>query len=110
MPRRTAEEWVQAFAEAGVPCQRVQGLADVVVDPHVRARAIIGEYQHERAGSYQTLRAPWKLASSGRGPGAPAPVLGAHTLDVLNELGLAPEETEELLRKGVVWTAQTPIS
>ena len=104
-----AAEWLAAFAAAGVPCQPVQRLSQVVEDRQVTARGAIGEHDHPRAGRYRAVRAPWRLASTGRGPERLPPTLGEHTAEVLREAGVAPEEIDELLRRDLVWEP-TPAS
>jgi crotonobetainyl-CoA:carnitine CoA-transferase CaiB-like acyl-CoA transferase len=103
-----AAEWLARFGEAGVPCQPVQSLSQVVADPQVAARGTIGEHDHPRAGRYRAVRAPWRLGSSGRGPERVPPLLGEHTAEVLREAGLAPEEIDELMRRDVAWQPTTP--
>ena len=103
LAKRTAAEWVQEFARVGVPCHMVQRLSAVVEDPQVKARSVIGEYQHPSAGRYRAVRAPWRLDSIGRGPDGVPPLLGAHTLEVLREAGFTDEETQGLLKRGIVW-------
>jgi crotonobetainyl-CoA:carnitine CoA-transferase CaiB-like acyl-CoA transferase len=100
---RPAGEWIERFAAAGVPCQPVQFLSDVLADPQISARGAIGDYEHPVAGAYRTVRAPWRLSSTARGPSEPAPVLGAHTVEVLREAGVSDREAQHLLARGVAW-------
>ncbi len=105
-----AEEWLVRFAAAGVPCQPVQTLSEVVEDEQVRARGMLGEAEHPAAGEYTSVRAPWRLGSADRGPHRPPPVLGADTVEVLREAGLSEEETEDLLEQGAAWDGLTRVS
>jgi crotonobetainyl-CoA:carnitine CoA-transferase CaiB-like acyl-CoA transferase len=104
---RVAEEpsgyWLERFAAAGVQCQPVRRLSEVVRDEQFRFRGIFGEYEHPRAGRYSAVQAPWRMWSSGRGPGTPAPVLGADTVSVLTESGVGAQEIEQLLATGAIW-------
>jgi crotonobetainyl-CoA:carnitine CoA-transferase CaiB-like acyl-CoA transferase len=98
---RPAADWLERFAAAGVPCQPIHHLSQVLADPQVRSRGSIGDFEHPSAGPYRTVRAPWRLASTDRGPARPAPALGEHTVEVLTECGLDDEETRQLLAAGI---------
>ena len=93
---RPAAEVVAALDAAGVPCGRIQSIADLAADPHLAARGLID--QIEAAG--RPLRVPAILPKLGATPAASGwagPELGAHTREVLVELaGVAPEEAEAL--------------
>ncbi len=81
---RTADEWVAAIREAGVPCGPVDSLAEVFSDPHVRGSSILQEVEHPAAGTLETLASP--LLFDGERPPVrrPPPTLGEHTDDVQN--------------------------
>jgi crotonobetainyl-CoA:carnitine CoA-transferase CaiB-like acyl-CoA transferase len=102
--------WLERFAAAGVPCQPVRRLSEVVCDEQFRFRGIVGEYEHPRAGRYSAVRAPWRTWSAERGPDTPPPVLGADTLSVLAESGVGADEIEQLLTTGAIWANRPPES
>ena len=81
---RTADEWVAAIREAGVPGGPVNSLAEVFSDPHVRGSGILQEVEHPAAGTLDTLTSP--LLFDGERPPVrrPPPTLGEHTDDVQN--------------------------
>jgi crotonobetainyl-CoA:carnitine CoA-transferase CaiB-like acyl-CoA transferase len=99
---RPAVYWLDAFAAAGVPCQPIQFLSAVFADPQLQARGAIGDYDAATAGRYRAVRAPWRLASTGRGPDRPAPSLGHSTLEVLREAGVDEAEIELALADHVI--------
>jgi crotonobetainyl-CoA:carnitine CoA-transferase CaiB-like acyl-CoA transferase len=103
-----AAAWLERFAAAGVPCQPVQRMSQVVADPQVRARGALGEYRTAAGEAFKAVSAPWRLASSDRGPSAPPPELGADTVAVLEEAGFDDAEIRGLIEKGAVWDGMTP--
>ncbi len=105
-----AEYWVKLLGEAAVPCQTVRFLSEVVEDPQVEARRAITETPHPRAGTVRVVGSPWRLWTDGAPELRPAPILGADTVEVLEEAGYAAEEVSELLRGGAAWASTTRTS
>jgi len=81
----------------------VYSAAEIARDPHIAARGSIVEVQDEETG--RTVR---MAASAGRFSGfdaelrSPGPALGAHTDEVLAELGYSADEIDELRAHGAV--------
>ncbi|MBI2506041.1 MAG: CoA transferase [Candidatus Latescibacteria bacterium] len=100
---QTVAHWCRVLEEAGVPCGPICDIAQVVADPQVRVRGMITSQVHPRAGEVVMPASPLKFSATPVEPGAPAPLLGQHTGEVLRGLlGLAEGELEELRREGVV--------
>lgn len=81
--KRPAAEWVERFQAERMLCDRVNTPLDWLAEPHVRAVKAAVPLEQPGLG---TLPLP---ALPGLGPwSVPAPALGAHTAEVLAELGL----------------------
>ena len=81
--KRPAAEWVERFQAERMLCDRVNTPLDWLADPHVRAAHAVMPLEQPGLG---TLPLP---VLPGLGPwSVPAPALGAHTAEVLAELGL----------------------
>jgi formyl-CoA transferase len=83
---RDTADWVEALLEAGVPAGPIHDYAQAVADPHTHAREMVVEMEHPEAGTVYGLGIPVKLSAT---PGAvrrPAPLLGEHTREILDEL------------------------
>ncbi len=68
----------------------------------MKARNTIVDLDHPTAGK---VRVPWFPIKMEKTPATyriPAPQLGEHTAQILEELGYSPEEIEELRKEGVV--------
>lgn len=100
---RTAETWLSALGNAGIPCGRVRTVAEALEGPQVAARGLLLEVLHPTLGPGRYVGSPIGLSDAGRGSLRPPPLLGEHTVEVLAErLGLAPEAVEALRQEGVV--------
>lgn len=85
---RTTADWVALFNPASIPAMPVNGMDDLVDDPHLRAVGFFQEREHASAGRYLEMRAPLRFSACA--PEShwvkPAPELGEHTEGVLAEL------------------------
>jgi crotonobetainyl-CoA:carnitine CoA-transferase CaiB-like acyl-CoA transferase len=97
----TTDHWIAVLNAAGVPCGRVQSLAEVFADPQVRAQEMAITIDHPGRGPVEMLGFPIKFAGR-TPPRRPAPELGAHTDEVLAELGLTEMEIARLRETGVI--------
>jgi CoA:oxalate CoA-transferase len=106
---RTTAEWLKDLGAAGIPCGPVNGIADLVADPQVRARGMIKEVTHPVAGTVAIANTPVRMSRSQSGIQGPPPSFGQDTTDVLRELlGLTGGEVEDLEAHGVVATTGGP--
>jgi crotonobetainyl-CoA:carnitine CoA-transferase CaiB-like acyl-CoA transferase len=104
---RPSADWIRDFEAAGVPVGPVNRIGDMLADPQVAAREMVLEVDHPRVGRMKTLGTPIKFSQT---PGAvrrPAPLLGEHTREVLEELGYSGAEVEKLQREGAVFSSPT---
>lgn len=100
--QRSKHEVMRLLGEAGVPSGACQDTAEVLADPHLRARDMIVDVDFPTRGTYQTVGCPIKLSDSPAVVTRP-PLLGEHTDDVLAALcGIGPEELKRLRESGVV--------
>ena len=83
--KRSAEAWISAIREAGVPCGPVNSLADVFLDDHVLSSGILQSVEHPTAGGLDLLSSP--VLVDGKRPPVriPPPTLGQHTAEVKGE-------------------------
>jgi crotonobetainyl-CoA:carnitine CoA-transferase CaiB-like acyl-CoA transferase len=103
MVERTTAEWIEALRSAGVPAGRIDSVQDVCEHPQVRARDMVVELEHPKAGPIRVTGVPVKLSDTPGAVRSPPPVLGQHTEYVLSDwLGMSGEEVAELRRQEVV--------
>ncbi len=81
--KRSADEWISAIREAGVPCGPVNGLSDVFSDEHVLGSGILQSVEHPTAGELKFLASPVLLDGERPPVRRPPPTLGQHTDEVV---------------------------
>ena len=82
----TRAELIAKLDELDVPVGPVNDVAEILADPHVRARRLVGSFDYPEVGEFKALAIPYKfLGWDNPEIGAP-PALGAHTEKVLTEL------------------------
>ena len=99
---RTKQQVMEDAQVQGLPVGAINTMADVFVDPHLRAREFITTIEHPEAGALEFPGLPFRMHGT---PGAlrRAPLLGEHTSEVLTErLGYKPEEVIILRQRNVV--------
>ncbi|MCI0658320.1 MAG: CoA transferase, partial [Acidobacteria bacterium] len=100
--QRTTAAWLALLREAGVPAGPIYDMAQVYEDPHVRAREMLVELDHPVAGTIKNIGIPVKLSRSPGRIRRPAPLLGQHTEEVLDWLGLDEAQIGELRDAGAI--------
>jgi crotonobetainyl-CoA:carnitine CoA-transferase CaiB-like acyl-CoA transferase len=100
---RAKADWLSALEQAKVPCGPINNLAEVFADPHIQARDMVQHWQHPHAPDVQLVASPLKLSATPVCAVRPPPLLGQHTVEVLQDvLGWSPEHVAALHAQGVV--------
>lgn len=94
--------WARRLDETGLIWAPVLDYVEAIDDPQARAMGLFTTLEHPRAGKFETLSTPFGIAGADIGPRGPAPEVGEHTREVLEELGLGSGEIEQLRARGVV--------
>lgn len=98
---KTPEEVVDAIANLGIPCAKVNTAAEAMEDPQLRLRGMIQEYDMDgRRGVCSG--SPIHFSESEFSVYMAPPDLGEHTNEVLESLGYSAERIAELKEKGAV--------
>ena len=98
--RKPSAAWLAALDAVGVPAGPVKTIEQMLADPQVRARDMVVDLTHPRAGETQAIGCPIKFSATPSHVGRPAPMLGQHTTEVLGEFGFDADEIRELLASG----------
>jgi crotonobetainyl-CoA:carnitine CoA-transferase CaiB-like acyl-CoA transferase len=98
---RTKNEVAAALAEANIVTAPVVGLAELVDDPHVVKRGVLRRMADD-GGSWMTIGSPLFLSDSPMVEPTRPGKIGAHTRDVLREIGMDDAEIEALQASGAI--------
>jgi crotonobetainyl-CoA:carnitine CoA-transferase CaiB-like acyl-CoA transferase len=100
--QHTAEEIETLLSETGVPVGKIYRAAEMLADPHFRARGTITTVPHPVLGGVPMQNVFPRLSRTVGQVRWPGPELGAHTEEVLAELGRTPDQVAALREAGVV--------
>jgi len=94
--------WIRTLSEAGVPCGRVNSVAEALEDPQAEARGTIVATDHPNLGVVRSLANAVRVGPV-KTDHSRAPMLGEHTVDVLRDvLGYSDARIDQLLADAVV--------
>jgi crotonobetainyl-CoA:carnitine CoA-transferase CaiB-like acyl-CoA transferase len=99
----TADAWIAKLKAVGVPCGRINSVAEALADPQTAARAMIETVMHPTIGELKLVGMPYKFSGTPASVRRPPPTLGEHTDEILGEeLGLAAADIAALRSDKVV--------
>jgi crotonobetainyl-CoA:carnitine CoA-transferase CaiB-like acyl-CoA transferase len=103
LARGSAASWLDKLKAVGVPCGKINSVAEALDEPHTAARAMIETIEHATIGSLKMLGIPFKFSDTTCSVRRPPPTLGQHNDEILRgELGLEDKAIVELRDKKVI--------
>ena len=97
--------WIELLDEAGVPGGPVLTYAEALADPHIQARDMIVDVEHPIMGPMRTIGPPTKFSGLDTPVRGPAPWLGQHTREVLEQAGVNDDVVDALFDDGTLYDA-----
>ena len=94
---KPAAEWFEQLDAAGIPAGPINRVSQALADVQAQHRAMV-----RTIGGIQLVGSPVRIDGARADSELPPPRLGEHTRDVLQELGLSPDEVTRLQNSGVV--------
>ena len=100
--QKPAADWLAELRQVGVPCGRINTVAEALSDPHVIERGMIVELEHPALGLVKSLATPVHLSDTPLAYYRHPPMLGEHTDEVIAQLGYSREAIGQLREQGVI--------
>lgn len=100
--RQPVAHWAKLCDQHDVPYSRVNTLRDLFSHPQAAAEGLVVELQHDALGQIPTIAQAVRLDRTPVSYHAPPSSVGAHTDQVLTELGFTAEGIQTLARDGVI--------
>ena len=97
-----ADIWLAKLKAVGVPCGKINSVAEALDDPHTAARDMIETVEHRTIGALKMLGIPFKFSETACSVRRPPPTLGQHNEEILGELGLDDKAIAELRQAKVI--------
>lgn len=99
---RPAAHWIELFEHNGIPAGPIYSIDQTFADPQVRHLGLATPVEHPRLGRFDVVASPLTLSGVSKAVRTPTPDAGAHTMEVLRNLGYGEAEIEELRRQGAI--------
>lgn len=97
--RLTLADAAARFSTEDVPFARARKLTELHEDPQIKHNELFRTLTHPVAGTLRDARPAPRFGRTPAAPGAPAPVAGQHTREILTELDLADRYDDWLARR-----------
>ena len=102
------DTWVDLIESVGVPVGKVLTIPEVMQDPQALHQEMFYRDAHPRLAGLIQTGSPFRVDSESARADAPAPALGAHTCEVLAELGATRAEIAQMVAKGAAIQGPLP--
>jgi len=101
---QTTEYWLEALDAIGVPVSAIQDFPTIAEEPQLAHREVFVEQAHHLHPneSVKVVRAAHVAEPGNPSVQGPTPTLGAHTDDILGELGYGLDQIKAMRDEGVV--------
>jgi formyl-CoA transferase/CoA:oxalate CoA-transferase len=94
--QKSACEWLERFATAGIPAAQINGVSEALNDIQAQARGLVVQLEHPMLGIVKSIANPMRLSDTPVTYRLAPPFLGEHTSQILQALGYTTHDTDAL--------------
>ena len=98
----TTRDLIDALLAADIWCGEVKSHLEAASDPQVEHLGLIQSYEHPRAGTVKVVGPAVGFSETPAAITRPAPLVGEHSRELLEELGFDARAIDGLIEKGAV--------
>lgn len=102
----TTDECLAFCERYDIPATKLYSLDEVTSHPHLKAVGLFQPTQHPTVGKMVSIRPPTRFARTPAELRLPAPEIGQHSIEVLQEAGLDQADIDALVGEGIVRQAK----
>jgi crotonobetainyl-CoA:carnitine CoA-transferase CaiB-like acyl-CoA transferase len=99
---RSTAEWMKICDELDIPATPIYGLDELIDHPHLRAVGLFKHAEHPTEGPMRYIAPPTNFSATPAQVRYQAPLLGEHTVEVLEELGYSTLDIASLKQRRIV--------
>ncbi|HBN84797.1 MAG TPA: CoA transferase [Clostridiales bacterium] len=97
-----SEHWIEKLESSGIPCGPIYSYDEVMQHEQIIHRDVIIDYEDPVAGPMKILGFPAKMSKTPAQFKTPAPRLGQHNEEILQQLEFSFEEIDEFKQKSII--------
>ncbi|SHE38928.1 Crotonobetainyl-CoA:carnitine CoA-transferase CaiB [Seinonella peptonophila] len=103
LPTKTTKEWIEILDQYNFWCGPVYDYEDLIHDPQVKHNEMIVEMDHTTEGKLKLLGIPILFSNSPGTIRLQPPLVGEHTVEILQSIGYSQDEIAQMKESGVVY-------
>tara|TARA_Y100001970_G_scaffold93702_1_gene118120 strand:- start:2247 stop:3473 length:1227 start_codon:yes stop_codon:yes gene_type:complete len=102
LSKKKSNYWIEKLDDYGVPCGPINNIGETWDDPQVIARNMKVTLEHPTAGKIENIGVSPKLYKTPGRITRPAPILGEHSTEILEEYGYNKKTISDFIDKKVI--------
>ena len=99
---RTNEQWLIELSRVDVPCAVVNELSQVIADPQLATKGLLGTFDDGDLGVLHYLKPAFVADSSNEVEPRRPPHIGEHSREIMRELGMTNRDIQSLVDQRIV--------